>query len=405
VTKYGRSPWIDQFPKSRAPSHPKFRGAATSDVVIIGGGLTGCATAYAFSAAGAKVTLLDADRIGGGESGSSSGWISPEPGVPFARLEQLVGLRAARRAFQSWRRAALDFAALIRRLEIKCALEPRDMVLVARRPDEAAQLARDRKARVQAGLDAPLLNARALRAALAIDAVAGLRAKDGAAIDPYRATLGLAAAAVERGAALFERTPVRRVTFTRKTADVHTAGGRIRTNRVIVATGMPTRVFRGLIRHFWFKTTYFALTEPIPAKTRRQLGEARAVVRDLADPAHVMRWVGEDRLLVSGADSPAAPARQRDKIVVQRTGQLMYELSTIYPDISGIQPAYGWAADYALTAEGVPYIGAHRNYPHHLFAFGDASRSVTGAYLASRIMLRRHLDEADPADDAFNFRR
>jgi len=57
VTTYGRSPWIEQFPKSRVPTHPKFRGNTTSDAVVIGGGLTGCATAYAFSAAAAQVML------------------------------------------------------------------------------------------------------------------------------------------------------------------------------------------------------------------------------------------------------------------------------------------------------------------------------------------------------------
>src|SRR4029453_19391234 len=197
---------------------------------------------------------------------------------------------------------------------------------------------------------------------------------------------------------------VKRVTFTRKTADVLLDGASIRTNRVVVATSMPTALFKGLIRHFWFKTAYAVVTEPIPAKIRRVLGADHAIIRDLAEPPHLIRWVGDDRLLVLGADTEAAP-RQRDKIVVQRTGQLMYELSTLYPDISGIQPAFGWAPDYALTAEGLPYIGAHRNYPHHLFVFGDASHSVTAAYLASRMLLRQHLGDTDSADEAFSFNR
>ena len=118
-----------------------------------------------------------------------------------------------------------------------------------------------------------------------------------------------------------------------------------------------------------------------------------------------MRWVDDERLLISGADAADVPPRLREKTIVQRTGQLMYELSTIYPDISGIQPEYGWESPYALTAEGVPYLGPHRNFPHHLFAWGDASRSVTGAYLASRVLLRHHLGETDAADEAFGFNR
>src|SRR5262249_34713646 len=147
------------------------------------------------------------------------------------------------------------------------------------------------------------------------------------------------------------------------------------------------------------------LTERLPAKVRQQLGPRDAVARDSATPPHVIRWVGEDRLLVNGASAMAVPARQRDKVLVQRTGQLMYELSTLYPDISGAQPAYGWAADYALTDNGLPAVGPHGTFPHHLFAFGDASHSMTGAYLASRIMLRHHFEEMDPGDAAFAFRR
>src|SRR6185436_18423721 len=102
------------------------------------------------------------------------------------------------------------------------------------------------------------------------------------------------------------------------------------------------------------------------------------VLRDSADPPHIVRWVDGERLLVTGADSESPPDRQLEKVIVQRTGQLMYELSTLYPEISGIAPEYGWDAAYARTDDGLPYIGPHRNYPHHLFAFGDASHSVTG---------------------------
>jgi len=404
MTKYGTSPWVDEFPKSRMPAYPRQRGPLNADAVVIGGGLTGCATAYAFAAAGLRVVLLEADRVGRGATAHASGWIAEEPGVPFADLERAVGLRAARGAFHAWRRAALDFAKLLRRLDVRCHLDAHPALTTAAGPEQAARLKRDQKARRGAGLDAVLLNARVVRAETALDVDAALRTKGGFTLDPYRACVGLASAAAARGAQIFERTAVHKTKFGRRTADVFTAGGTIRTGRIVVATAMPTALFRSLARHFWFHTTFFAATERLSAKIRQSLGRREAVVRDSAVPPHVVRWI-DDRLLVSGADGERVPERLREKIVVQRTGQLMYELSTLYPDISGVQPAYGWSADYARTAEGIPYIGAHRNYPHHLFAFGGASRSVTGAYLASRIFLRAHLGEPDPADDAFGFNR
>jgi glycine/D-amino acid oxidase-like deaminating enzyme len=404
-TLYGRSPWVDQFPKSRIPAYPKPKTLPHVDVAIIGGGLTGCATAYAFAAAGIKVALFEANRLGRGSSGASTGWIADEPGGRFAEAETLIGLRAARHAWQAWRRAALDFNTLIKRLDIKCHLTPAGTLTTALTPEQAVALKREQKARKDAGLDASLVNARALALEAAVDGVAAIRSRDSALIDPYRATLGLAAAAAARGALIFEQSPIEKITFTRKHADMITPAGPLRLHRIIVATGMPTALFKSLRRHFWFRSAYFALTEPVPAKVRQRLGARQAVLRDAAAPPHTIRWVGDDRLLVSGADIETPKPRQAMHEIVARSNELMYELSTIYPDISGIMPAYGWEASYSLTAEGLPYLGPHRNFPFHLFAFGDSSASVTGAYLASRVLLRHHLGENDAADDAFGFHR
>jgi len=405
MIRYGRAPWGDRFPASRVPSYPRHRKPITIDAVIIGGGLTGCATAYAFAAAGIDVALLEADRIGRGATSLAAGWISDDPGVPFAEAEHLLGLRVARSGFQAWRRAALDFSALLRRLDIKCYLEPRSALTIALTPEQHARLKREQKIRLDAGLEAPALGARVVSAEVGLSPSVALRGRDGATLDPYRACLGLADAAQERGARIFEGSPVARITFNRKIADVQTAGGKIRTRKVIVATGTPTMLFKSLRRHFWFRTAYAALTDPIPAKIRRQLGTRKTVVRDSADPYHVVRWLDDERLLVTGADTDTPPERQRSKMVVGKTGQLMYETSVLYPDISGIQPAYGWSIDYAKTAEGLPYIGSHRNFPHHLFAFGDSSHSLTGSYLASRVLLRSFIDELEPSDKAFEFNR
>jgi glycine/D-amino acid oxidase-like deaminating enzyme len=276
---------------------------------------------------------------------------------------------------------------------------------VALTPEQAARLKREGKARSDAGLETLGINVRAAKAETALDVIAGVRQRGAAVLDPYRACIGLAAAAAARGAVLFERSAVKRITFNRKTVQVFTADGSIHADRVVIATGAPTSLSASLARHFWYRSCYLTLTEPVPAKIRAQLRAHDLVVQDAAEPPHVVRWVDQQRLLVCGADAEAPAPRQRDQAVVQRTGQLMYELSTLYPDISGIQPAYGWAAPYARTVDGLPYIGPHRNFPHHLFAFGDASRSATGAYLASRILLRRFLGEKHSADAPFEFTR
>jgi len=403
MIRYDRSLWLDRFPKSRVPSYPKHRGALQTDVVIVGGGLTGCATAYAFAAAGIRVTLLEADRLGRGMIGASTGWISDVPGPSFRSVERVVGLRAARRGWQTWRRAALDFNTLLRRLGVKCQATPVSSILLARTPEQAHALKREAKDRKEAGLDVSILNARAASSETRATALAALRTREAMIVDPYRATLGLASAAGARGATLFEQSPATGITFSAKAVDVQTAGGTVRADRVVVATGRPTPLFKALVRHFWYHSAFAVVTEPIPAKVRRSIGPPDSVLWDAETPPHFIRWVDDDRLLISGADTAMVPDRRRAKTIVQRTGQLMYELSILYPEISGLLPAYGWEIRYGRTSDGLSYIGPHRNFPRHLFAFGNASASVTDAYMASRILLRHYQGHTGPDDDVFGF--
>lgn len=380
------------------------RGQLAVDAVIVGGGLTGCTTAYAFAAAGLRVALIEAERLGRGASGCSTGWLGDDPGASFVEATKSLGLRRSRWAWQAWRRSALDFAALTRRLKIRCHLQPASTVAVATTPEQASRLQREFKARRAAGLDLSAPPRSSVAAETALSVSAAFKSRSGATVDPYRLVVGLARAAAERGALLFERSLVRRIVFEPKRVVVTTAAGTVWADRVVVATGTPTTLFPSLVRHFRIRSSFLALTESLPGRMRAGFAGRTSVVRDSAAPPHVIRWV-DDRLLVSGADSGVVSSRVRDRTIVQRTGQLMYELSTMYPDISGIPPAYGWDASFGCTADGLPYIGPHRNFPRHLFALGESSHGITGAYLASRVLLRHFLEDLEPTDSVFAFTR
>jgi glycine/D-amino acid oxidase-like deaminating enzyme len=403
-TRYGVSPWIHQFPNSRRPDFPRFRGEHVTDVAIVGGGTTGCAIAYTCASAGLRTMLLEGNRIGQGSSGRGSGMLLPDPGPWFRDVVAAHGLRAARRAFKAWRNGARDAASLIRRLEIRCALEPLDVIIAADRYDEKT-LRREYDARVAAGFDITWLTARQVKKLLNLDAPAAIRMRDAFSFDPYRASIGLITAAAKRRARIFERSTVKKVTFGRKDVEIIVDGGTIRARTVVIATGTATALFKPLRRHFKEREAYISLTEPLPAAMRRQFGDPSLAIRDVRVPPRRLRWTPDDRLIPSGADQEAVPARTRDAVVVQRTGQLMYELLTMYPVISGLKPEYGWEASYGETADGLMYIGPHRNYPRHLFALGATPHSATGAFLSARILLRALQDRPENGDEVFGWAR
>src|ERR1044071_1938431 len=94
-TRYGQSPWVAAYPASKRPSFPRLRGEHTADVVIVGAGLTGCATAGACAFAGMKPLVVEAERVALA-AGRASGLLLPDPGPAFRDIAKRHGLRAAK---------------------------------------------------------------------------------------------------------------------------------------------------------------------------------------------------------------------------------------------------------------------------------------------------------------------
>jgi glycine/D-amino acid oxidase-like deaminating enzyme len=138
---------------------------------------------------------------------------------------------------------------------------------------------------------------------------------------------------------------------------------------------------------------------------RRELGARSANLRLGGEHPKFVRWLRDDRALVEGADQDPVAARAREQAVKQRSGQLMYELSLLFPAISGTPAEGGWWLPFDDTVDGLPYIGTHRNFPRHLFALGLGRHGASASWLAARILLRHIAGEPAKGDDLFGFSR
>lgn len=403
TTRYGISPWVDAAPRKSPFDGPRLRGPVTTSVVIVGGGLTGCCVAYACSAAGMKVVLVEADRVARGASVHGDGIARAEPAVSFRALEQRLGRRAARAMFDASRRAVLDLATTTRRLSGRLRVEAQDAVRIAGQFAVDKALQKEAQARQDANIEARWLKGDRASADLATQTTGAMRMKGWAGLDPYAVAMAFAKGAHRRGATIAERTLVNKIRPLKRHIDVHIENGVIAADTVIVCTGEPTDLFRPLKRHFRFEERYLVLTEPLPGAIRRQIFDD-LIVTDAETPPHAVRRVSGDKLLIAGADQRRTSPRGKDKLLVQRTGQLMYELLRLYPAISGTRPSYGWDVPVAFSADEVMVAGPHRNYPRHLFAWGTG-HDPAQAFLASRILLRHLQGEATRDDEFFSFTR
>ena len=111
------------------------------DIAVIGGGLTGCASAYYLSKSGAKVVVLERGQLNQGSSGQNAGSLHfqlehrliQDPGLDVRELEFHVGL--ARVAIEQWRGIDLE-------LNAKTELGMNGGLMVAETPAELSLLER-----------------------------------------------------------------------------------------------------------------------------------------------------------------------------------------------------------------------------------------------------------------------
>ena len=239
---------------------------------------------------------------------------------------------------------------------------------------------------------------------VALVSAGAIKLPDWGFVDPYKLTMGFLSAAIKKGVKVYERSRITKITFNRKNATAFLDGGAITTENLIICIGEPTSLFKPLKRHLKHEDRYAVLTEPLSAAVRADLGQQAALVTDSESPAHQLWFTADHRVLFTGADQKRPADRLRDQTVVQRTGQLMYELTRLYPAISGASPAYGWDVPLAHPVDDVLYAGAHRNFPHQQFAFGT-SHDPARAFLASRIILRAVQGKPDKDDVHFSFAR
>jgi glycine/D-amino acid oxidase-like deaminating enzyme len=112
MAAYGQSYWTRRETTPRK-SRATLKGAVTTDVVVIGGGLTGCATAFVLAKAGLKVILLEQHTIASGATSRGMGLVLPTLDVSFGQAMKEAGARPAKVTAAELRRSAREFAATL----------------------------------------------------------------------------------------------------------------------------------------------------------------------------------------------------------------------------------------------------------------------------------------------------
>ena len=231
--RYGISPWLDAVPVKKRPEFPAFRGVITHPVVVVGGGMSGAMTAYACAAAGPESHPARADRVGHGGTGRRHR-------LDVGRIIRVVSRRrSAGRDARRGRCSARDAVGAARSGGHRQAARHQGAVSTWRQPIRLVRRARSDKAlRKEIAACPRRISSRVVAAAWRRGAAGrhrsagGMRTARGGFADPFKLTLGFLTAAIKRGAKVYERSRVKKITFTRKTATAFLDSGSITTTNL-----------------------------------------------------------------------------------------------------------------------------------------------------------------------------
>jgi glycine/D-amino acid oxidase-like deaminating enzyme len=200
----------------------------SSEVVVIGGGVIGAATAYFLCKEGAEVMIAEAEDMAGGASGACDGFLSMQTKQLGSHLDiakESGGL----------------FPSVAEDLEVDIEYKPCGGLMLATNDGQLKELKARAKKLKAAGLDVEMLTPAEIKERIpdVSDSIkGGSYCADDAQVNPISLTLGLAQKAQELGATILKGCKVENIVVTNnRVREVNTTVGSIHSRRVVCAAG------------------------------------------------------------------------------------------------------------------------------------------------------------------------
>ncbi len=329
---------------------------ATAEVVVIGGGVIGCAVAYELARREVTVALVEAATIAAGASGASAGGVRQQGRDP---RELPIALRAIRR----WPHLAVELSAELH-------YRQDGNLMLAERPEDVAVLERRVAEERAHGLDVQMIGRAELRELVPGIAPSVLAASwcpsDGYAM-PTLVTHAFARAAARLRARILQQTRVIGITLRRdRVAGVTTTRGEISCRWVVNAAGAWSAEIARMIGlsiplEPW--ALQMLVTEPMPSRLRPVLGSAnrRLSLKQLPGGAYLIGggWPGRLDLVT-----------RRTRLLPASIAGSARDASAVYPLLERARLVRGWVGIEAVAADGVPILGAAGELEGFVFAGG-----------------------------------
>ncbi|WP_133010363.1 NAD(P)/FAD-dependent oxidoreductase [Marinomonas flavescens] len=359
---------------------PSLGGDKETDVCIIGGGYTGLSAALHLSEKGFSVTLLEAHIIGSGASGRNGGQICQGLNMDHSELKNKVGKEAADMLWNLSIESVDLVKSLIKEHNIECDLKP-GVLHVASKPSHVNSIKEtvEYKNNVLGYDHVSFYDAQTVAEKLGTTHFHGGEFyQDGGHLHPLNYALGLAKAAKNKGANIYERTNV----LSYKTGEnpsVRTAKGIVKAKYLLFAcNGYLGNLNSDAAKKIMPINNFIIATEPLPEEVYSRINPHDVAVADSKFVINYFRLSADKRMLWGGGENYSSRFPKDIGAFVQK------HMVGIYPELKKTQIDFSWGGTLAITLNRMPYL-AHQE-KNVFVAQGYSGHGVALATIAGKLM-------------------
>jgi len=396
------SPWIEAPADRQAP----LAASTGADVVIVGGGYTGLATALSLRRQGADVVLLEEGFAGSGASGRNAGHLTPTIGKDLPSLLRFFGRERAR-ALVRFADAAVDHTSeIIRKHEIECDYLASGNLLAGLHPKHEGRLRATAEAARGLGAEVRFLSSGELRERAIPPAFqCAVLEEKGGTLHPGRYVAGLRDAALRAGVRIFEDTRVQRLEDG-ATVRAHTEGGEVTAPHAVLATNAYTKSLGRRRRHVVPVRVSLFESEVIDDETARELGwsgrEGIYTAHEILESYRLTARrtiVGGSKLVRYRYASELAPGHDPEAFRV-----IEGAFRERFPTLAHVPVAHFWGGWIGLTFDFLPQIGSEGAQQNIHYGVGFNGHGVAQATLVGSMLAQRCLGALHEYDAALERR-
>ena len=337
------------------PSFPTLDRHRNADIAVIGGGLAGLLTADALQQAGADVIMLEANRIGGGQTAGTTAKLTAQHGLKYHALSQSLGRDTARQYAAANLKAVDHLCGLIESRGIDCDLQRCTSFLYA--TEAPGPLERESHACRALGMEVELTH----DTELPFSAEA-LGLPHQAMLHPLK-LLG----ALSANLTLYENSRV----LTVKGHTLHTRHGAVTAQKLLFCCHYPFRNIPGFyfIRQHQERSYVVALENAAPFQNAYLGVDGQRLS---------FRPYGSMLLLGGGGHRTGAHPQGGGYQALEAAAKRLYPQSRI---------SLRWSAQDCIPMDGIPYIGQYASHrPDWLVATGFQKWGMSSSALAAMIL-------------------